>query len=367
MHALVAIQCGFANRSASIRIPASRRRGDLGSRFGNRGEREASMFPAIGPRAEFVDDPQALVGGTKVAIRRTHTRARRDVARRPLGFFNPPSFEEAGAAMTEKTMTTPMTGVSSTSNPDQAALALKSNVIDGARELTDEMKHLAGDVASEAKKTAESGISAGKKRAADGLVGVANAIRKTGEHLRAEDQGAFTEYFDRAARQVDVASEYLQRRTLGQVIGDVEQFARREPALFLGGAFVAGLVGGRFLKSSRPAPSSQAHSGGHGAGARHGSQDAGRADGHRQGAESDAPGQKAPNDRDRQHKSATRRGQEPFSDGDRAQETDSPTTHTGGDDHRSGNPTAKAKLSTDSSAKPRSGAEGRSPKTSGAT
>jgi hypothetical protein len=155
--------------------------------------------------------------------------------------------------MTEK-MTTPGIGVSPTSNGHRAALDLKSNVLEGARGLSDEMKNLAGDVAGEAKKTAESGLAAGKKRATEGMASVANAIRKTGEHLRAEDQGGFTEYFDRAARQVDVASDYLQSRTIGDVIGDVEQFARREPALFLGGSFVAGLLGGRFLKSSRPAP-----------------------------------------------------------------------------------------------------------------
>lgn len=131
----------------------------------------------------------------------------------------------------------------------------KSNLIEGAHDVTDDMKHLAGDVAGQAKKTAESGLSAGKKRAAEGLGSVANAIRKTSEQLHADDEGALTEYLDRAARQVDVASDYLKRRTLGQLVGDVEGFARREPALFLGGAFVAGLVGGRFLKSSRPARS----------------------------------------------------------------------------------------------------------------
>jgi hypothetical protein len=162
--------------------------------------------------------------------------------------------------MTEKTMTSGIGG-SPTSNGDQAALALKSNVLESARGLSDEMKHLADDVAGEAKKTAESGLSAGKKRATDGLASVANAIRKTGEHLRSEDQGGFTEYFDRAAHQVDVASDYLQRKTIGQVVGDVEHFARREPALFLGGAFVAGLVGGRFLKSSGSGPRRAAHDG----------------------------------------------------------------------------------------------------------
>ncbi len=156
--------------------------------------------------------------------------------------------------MNEKPTATPATGGAQNAN-DQAALALKSNLIEGAHDVTDDIKQLAGDVAGQAKKTAESSLSAGKKRASEGLGSVANAIRKTSEHLHADDQGALPEYLDRAAHQVDVASDYLNRRTVGQLIGDVEGFARREPALFLGGAFVAGLVGGRFLKSSRPARS----------------------------------------------------------------------------------------------------------------
>ena len=40
------------------------------------------------------------------------------------------------------------------------------------------------------------------------------------------------------------------------MLGDVGTFARREPAMFLGGAFVLGLLGGRFLKSSHVRPPS---------------------------------------------------------------------------------------------------------------
>jgi hypothetical protein len=160
--------------------------------------------------------------------------------------------------MTEQS-TTPGQGASSPAHADQAVIALKSNAMAGARELKDELTHLAGGVAGEAKKTAESNLSAGKDRAAAALSSVANAVRRTGEHLRDDDQVPVANYFDKAAHQVDVASDYLQSRSFDQVIGDVERFARREPALFLGGAFVAGLIGGRFLKSSHPQAASKAH------------------------------------------------------------------------------------------------------------
>ena len=122
---------------------------------------------------------------------------------------------------------------------------------DKVRELAEGVKHTASDLAGQARHAAESRISGGKDQAIDRLGAVANAVRKTGEHLREAGDGSFTDYFDRAASQVDNAASYLRRKSVAQVIGDVESFARTEPALFLGAAFAAGLLGGRFLKSSK--------------------------------------------------------------------------------------------------------------------
>jgi hypothetical protein len=136
---------------------------------------------------------------------------------------------------------------------DHAAVALKSTVAAGASELKDEAKHVVGDLASLARKSAESQVSGGKERAAESLGGVAKALRHTGEQLRSQDQGGLTDYVVRAADKVEAASDYLQGRSLRDVISDVGDFARREPALFIGSAFTVGLLGGRFFKSARPA------------------------------------------------------------------------------------------------------------------
>ena len=138
---------------------------------------------------------------------------------------------------------------------DNASMSLATSLRDGAQHLGADAKHLASSIADEARKTAESKIARGQNVAADQLNSVATALRKTGTEMRNGDQGVLTDVVVGAADKVEWASDYLQSRTLGQVIGDVEGFARREPALFLGGAFVVGLLGGRFLKSSRPAPS----------------------------------------------------------------------------------------------------------------
>jgi hypothetical protein len=40
-----------------------------------------------------------------------------------------------------------------------------------------------------------------------------------------------------------------------EIMHETQRFARRNPALFLGGSFVLGLLGARFLKTSAPPPS----------------------------------------------------------------------------------------------------------------
>ena len=47
------------------------------------------------------------------------------------------------------------------------------------------------------------------------------------------------------------AADYLDRTDSREMMHHTEQFARRQPALFLGGAFGLGLIAARFLKSSR--------------------------------------------------------------------------------------------------------------------
>jgi hypothetical protein len=144
---------------------------------------------------------------------------------------------------------------------DQAMQSLKSTVSAGAHDLTDGAKHLAGDIVDQTKKSASSQIDLSKSRALEGLGTVASALRKTGEALRAENNDMLTGVIDSAAQRVDSASGYLKDKSFGDIVVDVKDFARREPALFLGGALFVGLVGGRFLKSSTPA-SETARSGG---------------------------------------------------------------------------------------------------------
>jgi len=113
-------------------------------------------------------------------------------------------------------------------------------------------KEQVGSVVSQVKEQATSRIEAQKERATSGIDSVATAIRQTGDQLRDGNQDAVAGYVDQAARRLESFSAYLRNRDVNEIIEDVETIARREPTIFMAGAFFLGLLGARFLKSSRP-------------------------------------------------------------------------------------------------------------------
>lgn len=129
--------------------------------------------------------------------------------------------------------------------------SIQESVGSTVNQVTNQAKDTVGQVTGQARQQVQSRITGQKDRAAEGLTGVAQALRQTGQQLRDQDQTGFTGYIDSAAAQVERVSDYLRGKDVGELIDDVEHFARRQPALFVGGAFVLGVLGTRFLKSSR--------------------------------------------------------------------------------------------------------------------
>jgi len=124
-------------------------------------------------------------------------------------------------------------------------------------EVADQVKDQAVQLKDKVAETATGKLEDQKTQATSSLGNVSDAIRQTGQQMRSNDQEAIAQYIDRAAEQLDQFTGYLRSRDMRQIVGDVESFARREPALFLGGAFVLGLFGARFLKSSSQAIETQ--------------------------------------------------------------------------------------------------------------
>ncbi|MCA9874778.1 MAG: hypothetical protein KC441_14005 [Anaerolineales bacterium] len=138
------------------------------------------------------------------------------------------------------------------SNLDKAMATAKEKtqpVKDKANEIVDETKSKFGDATDQAK----SALASQKDEAAGQLHGLAQALRETGDQLRDQDEGGmFASYSNQVADQIDRVSGYLQDRDMNDLMHDAEDFARRQPELFIGGAFTLGLLAARFMKSSSP-------------------------------------------------------------------------------------------------------------------
>jgi len=131
-----------------------------------------------------------------------------------------------------------------------------------AGEVIDQAQEKVGEVADKVKGQASSQISNQKDKAADSLGNVADAIRQTGDQLRQNEKVApVAQYTDQLAQGVETVSNYLRSKSLGDIVGEVERFARREPALFLGATFTVGLLAGRFLRSSSSSSRSTSYGG----------------------------------------------------------------------------------------------------------
>lgn len=118
-----------------------------------------------------------------------------------------------------------------------------------AGQVADQARQTAGQIAGQARQQAQSQLATQKASAAQALSSAAQALTQVGQQLRQNQQEPLARGADMAAGQVDRIAGYLQSRTVNDLVGDVENIARRQPALFLAGAFVLGVAGARFLKS----------------------------------------------------------------------------------------------------------------------
>lgn len=120
--------------------------------------------------------------------------------------------------------------------------------LEGKKPIVDQARDALTNVAGQAREQVTHRIDVRKDRAVETISDVAGALRETGEKL--DGVGPLGDVAGRAAEGIERLAHFFEGKQVNDIVRDVERFARREPALFLGAAFAAGLIGGRFLKSS---------------------------------------------------------------------------------------------------------------------
>jgi hypothetical protein len=123
-----------------------------------------------------------------------------------------------------------------------------------ADDLLQHAKETTSNVVDQVQQQAGSKIDRRKDEAASQLERVASAVRQFGQGFGDQQQGPLVqyaaEYGQKAADGLERFTNYLRQTDTRELVHEVENFARRRPAIVLGGAFLLGLAGARFLKSS---------------------------------------------------------------------------------------------------------------------
>jgi len=164
------------------------------------------------------------------------------------------------------------TGGTQSGSPKNDVASQIENALQGdtgtLKETFDKAKDATGKAAGEAlgqvKEKAATVIGEQKSTLASGIHSVADSIRQVGENLGSSDDNQVAalagKYGETLAGQVEKFSSYIDDKELKELVSDVEQFARRNPILFVGGAFALGVLAARFLKSSSRNQSSKKRS-----------------------------------------------------------------------------------------------------------
>jgi ElaB/YqjD/DUF883 family membrane-anchored ribosome-binding protein len=121
----------------------------------------------------------------------------------------------------------------------------------GGDDIRHKAESTAANVAEQAQQTAEIKLASQKDQAADTLHTLAEAIRDGGQRM-GQEQPQIASLAGQAATKVDEASRYVREHEVRDFISEAEDFARREPLIFLGGALAVGFLAARFLKASSP-------------------------------------------------------------------------------------------------------------------
>jgi hypothetical protein len=92
-------------------------------------------------------------------------------------------------------------------------------------------------------------VSVRKDQAAEQIAAVAGAVREVADLLLGRETAA-SAYADRAIDGLQRFADHLRESEPGDLLADLDALARRQPGIFIGGAFLLGIGVGRFLKSS---------------------------------------------------------------------------------------------------------------------
>jgi methyl-accepting chemotaxis protein len=126
---------------------------------------------------------------------------------------------------------------------DNVSRAAKDNVSN----FTDAAKGMAKDATDQV----AASVSGQKSVGADYIASFAQATGRAADQFE-NDIPQAAQFIRQASEQIQGLADTVRERDARELLSDVQDFARRQPTLFFGGAVVLGFAALRFLKSAPP-------------------------------------------------------------------------------------------------------------------
>jgi ElaB/YqjD/DUF883 family membrane-anchored ribosome-binding protein len=119
---------------------------------------------------------------------------------------------------------------------------------------TDQAKEKAREqaqqAAGQAKSTLRTQVDQRSTDAGQKVGGFASDVRSVSDQLRDQGKDRPAKLADQAAERAERLGNYLERSDADRILGDVEDFGRRQPWAMIAGGMALGLIASRFLKAS---------------------------------------------------------------------------------------------------------------------
>ena len=114
----------------------------------------------------------------------------------------------------------------------------------------DKAKEQAQQAAGQAKSAVRGQVDQRSTEAGERVGGLASDVRSVSEQLREQGKDQPAKLAEQAADRAERLGDYLKRSDADRILGDIEDFGRRQPWAVIAGGVALGLVASRFLKAS---------------------------------------------------------------------------------------------------------------------
>jgi hypothetical protein len=125
----------------------------------------------------------------------------------------------------------------------------KEQIKEAFSSAAEEAQQQASAATERAKSRARDFAEQQKSAGADQVGGVAHAMEAAADQLQGQMPLA-AEYIEEVAGRLNTMASTIRERSIDDMLGNVAEFARKQPALFFAGAVATGFALSRFAKSS---------------------------------------------------------------------------------------------------------------------